>query len=295
MRKGCLLAVLAVALGPLTASAQEHVVKVKRPGVGDKTRVKLTDDFKIEFKVLDNNNNVLMEADETKTHKFEFREVGLERAATGEDLVRLKRHYEHAERTVKGARETLPYQGKTVLIEKKDGKFQFQIEGGEILEGKDAEELNEEFSKGDFRKLTTEHFLPRKAVKVGETWKYDVAPLAKAFSADGKTTIDEAKSTGSGKLLKAYTKNGRQFGVVELTMEFPVTHIDHEGNKVPTKEGKFTIKLQADTCIDGTLDESRVTGSMSGAVRADINANGMDVRLVIGIRANMEEKRALAK
>jgi hypothetical protein len=295
MRKACWLAALAVALGPLTAAAQEYAIKIKRPGLGDKTRAQVSDDFKLGFKLLDNAGNVVMEADETKAHKFVFRDVGLERAAAGEDLVRIKRHYEHAERTVKGTRETLPYQGKTVLIEKKDGKFQFQIEGGEVLEGKDAEELNEEFNKGDFRKLTTEHFLPRQAVKVNEAWKYDVAPLAKAFSNDGKTVIDEAKSTGSGRLLKAYTKDGRQFGVIELTMEFPVTHFIHDGNKVPTKEGKFTIKLQADTCIDGTLDESRLTGTVSGDVSAGINANGMDLTLAITIRANLEEKRALAK
>jgi hypothetical protein len=295
MRKACWLAALAVALSPLTAPAQEYAIKIKRPGLGDKTRAQVADELKIEFKVLDNTDNVVMEAQETKAHKFIFREVGLERAAAGEDLVRLKRHYEHAERTVKGTRETLPYQGKTVLIEKKDGKFQFQIEGGETLEGKDAEELYEEFNKGDFRKLTTEHFLPRKSVKVNETWKYDVAPLAKAFSADGKTVIDEARSTGSGRLLKAYTKDGRQFGVIELTMEFPVTRFDHDGNKTPTKDSKLTIKLQADSCIDGTLGEARLTGAVSGDVRADINANGMDLRLVITIRANMDEKRALAK
>src|SRR6266536_2498884 len=126
MRKACLVAALAVALTPLTAMAQEYAIKIKRPGLGDKTRTQITDDFKLEFKILDNNGNVVMEALETKTHKFVFREVGLERAAAGEDLVRLQRQYEHAERKVKDVRETLPYQGKTLLIEKKDGGFQFR-------------------------------------------------------------------------------------------------------------------------------------------------------------------------
>ncbi len=294
MRKVFWLAALAVAVGPLAASAQEYAVKVKRPGLGDKTRGKVRDEFKVEFKVLDKDNNAVMEADETKTHKFDFREVGLERAAAGDELVSIKRHYEHAERTVKGTRETLPYQGKTVLIEKKDGRYQFRIDGGETLEGKDAEELNEDFNKGGLRKLVSEHFLPRKAVKVGDTWKYDVAPLAKAFSGDGKLEIDDAKSTGSGKLLKAYTKNGRQYGIIELTMEFPITHIDHDGNKVPVKGGKMTIQLQADTCIDGSLGDSRLTGNVSGDVRAEINANGMDLTLVIAIRAKVDDQRTVA-
>ncbi|MCI0457630.1 MAG: hypothetical protein L0Z62_11720 [Gemmataceae bacterium] len=295
MRKACWLAALAVALSPLAAVAQEYAIKIKRPGLGDKTRSQVTDNFQMEFKILDKDGNVVMEAQETKKHKFVFREVGLERAAAGEDLVRVKRHYEHAERHVKENRETLPYQGKTVLIEKKDDRFQFKIEDGETLEGKDAEELNEEFNKGDFRKLTTEHFLPRKAVKLNETWKYDVAPLAKAFTSDGKIEIDSAKSTGSGRLVKAYTKNGRQFGIIELTMEFPVTHLIDNDKKTPTKQGKFSIKLQADTCIDGTLDELRLLGTVSGDVRADVTVDGMDLNVAITLRATVEEQRALLK
>jgi hypothetical protein len=295
MHKSCLAAALVVALSPLTVAAQEYAIKVKRPGLGDKTRAQITDNFRLEFKILDNNGNVVMEAEETKTHKFVFREVGLERAAAGEDLVRLQRHYEHAERKVKDVRETLPYQGKTLLIEKKEGGFKFQIEGGETLEGKEAEELHEEFNKGDFRKLTTEHFLPRKAVKLNEQWKYDVAALAKAFSGDGKLEIDDAKSTGTGRLIKAYAKNGRQFGVIELTMTFPVTHLIDGGNKTPTKEGKITIQLQADTCIDGTLDEANLKGNVAGDIRAEVNVNGMDLTVNITLRATFEELRSLAK
>jgi hypothetical protein len=296
MRKACLAAALAVALSPLTAAAQEYTIKIKGPGLGDKNAGNVKDDFKMEFKLLDKDNNVVMEAEETKAHKFVFRETGLERAASGDQLVKIKRHYGHAERTVKGKRETLPYQGKTVLIEKKDGKFEFRIEeGDEVLEGQDAEELNEEFNKGDFRGLMTQPFLPRKAVKLNETWKFDVAPLAKGFSGDGKIEIDDAKSTGTGRLAKAYTKNGKQYGVIELTITFPVTHMDHEGNRIPTKEGKITIKLQADTCIDGTFGEFQLTASLEGGIRAAINANGMDLNLTIGLHANLAEKRTPAK
>jgi hypothetical protein len=295
MRNVCLAAALAAALTPLTAAAQEYAIKIKRPGLGDKTKAEVTDDFRLQFKVLDNNGNVAMEAEETKTHKFVFREVGLERAAVGEDLVRLRRHYEHAERTVKGTRETLPYQGKTLLIEKKDGGFQFRIEGGEVLEGRDTEELREEFNKGGLRRLITDPFLPRKAVKLNETWKFDVAALAKAFAGDGKIDIDEAKSTGSGKLVKAYMKDGRQFGVIELTIEFPVTHMVIENNKATAKDSKITIRLECDSCIDGTLDSSRLKGTVNGDVRAEANVNGMDIAVVITLRANVLEQRKLEK
>jgi hypothetical protein len=291
MKNTCLFAALMVALSPVAVSAQEYVIKVKRPGLGDKSHVKHTDTSDIQFKILDNGGNAIQDNKETKSHKYDFRETGLERAPVGEDLVRLKRKYEHAERTIKGTRETLPYQGKTLLIEKADAKFHFQIEGGEAIEGKEAEELNEEFNKGDFRKLLGDHFLPRKAVKLNETWTFDVAPLAKDFAKDGKIEIDAAKSKGAGKLVKAFQKNGKQFGIIELALEFPVTTFVNDDKKSPTKDSKITIKLEWEGCIDGTLDQSRLKVNFDGDIRAEFNVNGMDVTLVITVRAAAEELR----
>jgi hypothetical protein len=297
MARAWVAAALALALSPLAAPAQEYAVKVKHPGLGDKSQVTATSNEEVEFKLLDDGGNALFEAKETKTKKFVFSDVGLERAGAGDELVRVKRRYDHAERKVKGERQTLPFQGKTVLIEKKGGQFLFQIEGDEAIEGKDAHELHEEFNKGGMRKLATEHFLPRKLVKVDEKWTYDVAPLAKAFMGDGKIEIDESKAIGAGKLTKVYQKNGKQFGVVELTMTFPVTNFTgDDGTKHATKNSKFTIKLEAEGCIDGTLDELRFKAFLDGNVRVEgFNANGMTGTLVISLHATSEELWSRAK
>jgi hypothetical protein len=291
MGRSLAIAALAVALSPLAASAQEYAVKVKFPGLGDKSRVKATSDFEVNFKLLDDGGNAVIDAKETKVKKFVFTDVGLERAATGEELVRVKRQYEHAERKVKDVRETLPFQGKTVNIAKKDGRFEFQIEGDERIEGKDAEELNEEFNKGGLRKLVNDHFLPRKLVKVNEKWSFDVAPLSKAFMGDGKIAIDENKSTGSGKLTKVYQKNGKQYGVIALTLDFPVIQfVGDDGTKYDTKNSKITVSMEADCCIDGSLDEAVFKGGFSGMVRAEgVNVNGMNLNLVITLRATSED------
>src|SRR5262245_59786713 len=101
-------AALALTLGPLPAWAQEHAVKIKLPGLGDKFQVKVQGSSEVQFKVLDDAGNAVTEAKESKTRKFSFRDVGLERAPMGDQLVRIKRYYDHAERRVKGVRETLP-------------------------------------------------------------------------------------------------------------------------------------------------------------------------------------------
>src|SRR4051812_10011752 len=107
MGKTWCIAALALALSPLAAPAQEYAVQIKRPGLGDKFQVKTNGTFEADIKALDKDNNAIFDAKETKISKFVFREVGLGRA--GDELVKVKRQYEHAERNVKGNRQTLPY------------------------------------------------------------------------------------------------------------------------------------------------------------------------------------------
>src|SRR5207248_6856779 len=86
-------AALALALSPLGAAAQEYAVKIKQPGLGDKSQVKAQGSSDVQFKVVDDAGNAVMEAKESKTKKFSFSEVGLERAQSGDQLVRIKRRY----------------------------------------------------------------------------------------------------------------------------------------------------------------------------------------------------------
>jgi hypothetical protein len=291
MKRTCVLAAVVLMLSPWTVSAQEYVIKVKRPGLGDKSQVKVNGNSETEFKLLDATGNAVMDKKETKSQKLVFQEVGLERAAAGEDLVHIKRRYEHAERKIDGTRHTLPYQGKTLDIRKKNGTWVFEIEGDDVIFGKEAEELTEEFVKGGVTKLVSEPFLPRKAVKVNDNWTLDVVHLARDFSKDGKIETDDTKAKGSGKLLKVYEKNGKQFGVFELAIEVPVTALINDGNKTPTKEGKITIKLERDGPIDGTLGETTIKAHFDGAIKGEISANGMDLMLVISVHATAEEVR----
>jgi hypothetical protein len=287
------MATVTMALCPLAAPGQEFAIKFAKPGPGEAFQVKKESEADANIRALNGDNQAVFEKKEIKTHTYAFREVGIERAQGGGDLVKLKRTYKKAQRTIDGDRRALIYQGETVLIEKKEGGHSFKIEGGEALEGEDAKELAEEFNKGDMSKLL-EAFQPRKTVKVDDTWTFDVAMLAKEFAKDGKIVIDPAKSTGSGKLLKAYQKNGKQFGVVELTITLAVSHFDHDGNKAPTKDSKIVIKLERDGAIDGSMDATQLKVAFDGDIRAAINANGMDLTLEITIRAKVEEQRSLA-
>lgn len=284
------IAVSAMLLSPLAAPAQEYTIKLAKPTAGEQFQVKTDNATDVEFKLLDSNGTAVMDKTEHKLHTFIFRETVVETGPGGEP-VRVKRTYKKAQRTKDDDRRTFPFQGETVLIEKKDGAFAFQIIDGEAVEGEDAKELSEEFNKGGAQKML-KAFAPRKAVKLDEPWKFDVAQIAKDFGKDGKIEIDAAKSTGVGKLVKVYQENGKQFGVIELTITLPVSHISHEDNKKPAKEGsKIVIKLEADRCIDGGIAESQLTTTFEGDIRGPINANNMDFDLEVTIRGKSEERR----
>ncbi len=287
------IALVILSLSPLAAPAQEYAIKLAKPAPGDQFQVKIDNSSETDFKLLDANGQAVMDKKELKSHQLTYREVCLERGPAGGDLTKLKRTYKKAQRTLDADRRTLPFQGETVLIEKKDGAFTFQIEGGEAVEGEDAKELNEEFNKGGAGKLF-ELFMPRKAVKVNEPWTFDVGMLVKDFTKDGKIEIDAAKSTGAGKLLKAYRKNDKQCGVIELTITLPITHLIHDDNKTPTKEAMLVIRLEKDGTIDGSLAESQLKVTFDGDIRGGINANGMDFGLEITIRGKVEEQRSPA-
>src|SRR5262249_50246140 len=178
-------------------------------GKGDveQTEKVLTEQTKL--KILDPQGNALKDSDEKKTTSFVYKETILEKPDGKKKATRLSRHYDKAEVTKEGKAQTRSYQGKTVLIEKKDGKYHFSIEGGDEVKAEEAQELNKEFNKEmDVDKDWTQLMLPKKAVKVNESWKIDGAVFAKDLEKEfgGAMQIDAAKMVATGKLLKAHKK-----------------------------------------------------------------------------------------
>jgi hypothetical protein len=102
---------------------------------------------------------------------------------------------------------------------------------------------------------------PPKPVKPGESWKINAADMIKTIGESGPT-FDKDKLTATGTLVKAYKKDGKQFGVIEFNLETPVTGF---GAKNPLKlsEGKMTLKLVGDGCIDGSTATGKATTKMS--------------------------------
>ena len=195
---------------------------------------------------------------------------------------KLKRTFEKA--VVAQGRDSklnLPVEGKTVLIEKKGEKYSFTVDGKGVT-GDALRILDDEFNRpgrGDVRDI----MFPKKPVKPGESWKIDPEELIKAIGEQGPT-FDKDKVTATGTLVKAYKKDGQQFGVIEFSFEAPLTGLGAK-NPVTVKEGKMIMKLSGDGCIDGTVATGKSTTKMS----LDLTGSTMGVDLKVAVE-NTEDR-----
>ncbi len=258
-----LVTVLALLAGPARGQDGEaHTIKVKKAATGETIRVEKRDQGVESTKVVDLNGNVLKEEDKKTTKVYVYRETVLERVGAKRPT-RLKRQYEKAEVTTNGAATALPYQGKTVLIEKTGGKYTFRIEGGDELTGDDAKQLNKEFNKSKLDDAAMEKLLlPHKAVKVGETWKLDTAAINKALEGEGGLGLHPEKTVGTGKLTRAYKKGGHQFGVIAVHLDLAPKSFGEGGKSLEAEPGaKVVLEFVLDVCIDGSSAAGAATST----------------------------------
>jgi hypothetical protein len=282
-RNLCLLLVAGLLVGAAPVRIEDaYTIKVKKNGKGDVTTEDKQEIEDSKVKIEDPDGKVLQDKKEVKTTTQAYKETILEKEA-GKKATKLRREYTKATVKTGDDEKTLPYQGKTVLIEKKDGKFHFTIEGGAELTGKDAALLNKSFNKdakddSDGDDLEKAIF-PKKPVKVNESWSIDAPALIKSFEKDSNQPIpvDKAKVAGTGKLLKAYKKDGKQYGVLDIHIDVPLKG-DFPlgpGQSAPVRAGStMTMRIKVDGCIDGTSSDAVTEMSMDMDLNAVIKAAG---------------------
>ena len=262
----CAALVVLVVVAPTSVRAQEkYTIKLKEVGIGDTLRTESKETTVTKSQTIGEKDKQPGKTTEEKlTRDLLFLETVVERPAAQKMPTKIKRVYEKATLTpfmggAAGDAKPQAYHGKTVLIEKKQAGYVFRIEGGDAF--KDST-LDNEFNGGQ-QESHKRLFLPSQPVAVGDTWKVDTAPLLHGFKQDEKVTVKKAE--GTGKLVKVYKKDGRQFGVIEtaIAMEFTVEvkEADPKTKGTLSAAQKLTMKVTFDGCVDGTLAEGRVDSS----------------------------------
>jgi hypothetical protein len=293
-------AALAVVAGLFvwTSAAQTQeaiIIKMKTREQGDVILVTKNGSVTTKIKVEDANGNVVVDKSETKVEISAYKETVYQRKGT-KPATKVERAYTKCQLKTDDDTEVLDLQGKTVIIEKQEDMYTYTYKGGEAVTGAAEALLAKEWTQNrDSNAELEKLMLPKAAVKPGESWKLDVAPiLDNLFKGSAELEFHNAKATGTGKLAKAYMKGGRQFGELHYKLVVPLKSM----GKVPTQRkfddgSKMTLELTMDVCIDGTSEAGTIQARMSllGTSTADDSILRLDIRSVMsGTQADPAKK-----
>lgn len=279
-----LLVVLGLAAAAAAQTDDAYTIKVKRSCKGDTTEQdkQETENFVLKFEGAD--GKTVREEKRERTVSQVYKETILDKERDKKPT-RLRRQYSKAVIKSKVEEEKhMPFEDKKVLIEKKeDGKYHFSLEGGDELRAEDTTLLNRAFnnngSDSDDDALE-KAFFPTRPVKVNETWTLDVDSVLKAFEKDARRPFqaDRDKTTATGKLLRAYKKDGRQYGVLDIHIEMPLKGelpLGKGQKGAPIEAGsRMTYRAKVDGCIDGTSSDTVVDLTVDMVIVARIPVAG---------------------
>jgi hypothetical protein len=285
LRTLAFVSVLAVC--PAAFSQGEAVtIKIRKLAVGDQAK-----ETKFSTEMININGNAMgqvIKEEQKKTTDAVFTEEVIEIAPGARKPTKFKRTYEKAEVTLKGMTSRIPLEGKTVLIVRGEKSNTYTIDGKPV--SSEAEQfLNEEFS-GKKDDDAFEMLLPKEAVKPGDTWKVDLAKVAKSM--EENMTIDIEKSKGTGKLVKTYKKGDATFGQFDVTIDLAVTRFGSGAQAFPVKPGAtIAINFSMDGCLDGSEETGKATMSMKGKVEAAIPMAELAVELDMKMNGTREQTK----
>jgi len=258
---------------------------------GDVFEVRMTEAVTINTKVCDSRGKALLDNKQSTVQTCWFREKILK--CDGKCPTLLERAYEQAQVTIDGKTKDLPYKGKTVLIEKKDGRYSFSIEGKE-LSYEEADLLIKEFVVGADGKADLERaVVPKAAVKINESWKMDLAPFVVDTAKGGQLDLDPDKVAGSATLMDAYKKDGQQFARIKVGLTLPIKSLGKGVLSVQTKEGSAAlVEMDLDACIDGSSKTATIKRITNVEAKSSMSLpDGSKVPMAVSVQYNVEESR----
>ena len=214
----------------------------------------------------------------TSEEELVYTETVLEKPAKkGDSIPKFKRAYSRARQTTDGKSSSLPYEGRTVVFQLKDGKYQATAEGEPALDAKVLDELAQK--EGTPAPQGAEKlFLPRRPVKVGEKWTFDGKAVAKVLPEDDTFVLDPERSGGEGTLVKAYQKGGQQYGVIELRLNLA---IKKTGNLTFEKPAALDTKVTMDVVIDGSATAGTTSQTTTLRGRGFVTEEGQKITIEV--------------
>ncbi len=250
-RMTLILVCLVLTVLPAQVWGQEaYSIKLRPGGDGETTRYDDTLTTEMTTRQVDATGLEVGKRSDHSVRQAVYEETVLERDPASGQVNRLRRRCDRATIEVNKKASELPFHGKTFTVERGPEGCRVRFEGVSPPE-EFVHELQEGFrQKKDVNLL--DGMLPGRAVKVGETWTFDPRPLLQAWPKPAQVRFDEVKLTATGKLTRAYPRDGRVFGVLEFAVEVPVSGVDFDARGAALEPGaRLAVSLTVDACIDG--------------------------------------------
>ncbi len=267
-------------------------IKRKDAAAGDAYRVQKTDSETVCTKVAEPGGKALLDTRQTTVIASSYRETVLQ--CDGATPTKIERVYDKAQLTSDGKTSDLPYQGKTVLIEKKERCYHFTIDGKELAY-QEAQPLFKEFSVGCAEKADLERALLTTApVQVKESWKLDLTQFLKDAAKSGEMGLIADRTQGTASLEKVYTKDGKQFAQVKVALTLPLKSLGKGVLKVATTDGSTaTVELDLDGCVDGSCNTATIKSTTKVDAKSHMSLpDGSKAPLTLSVVARSEEVRS---
>jgi hypothetical protein len=280
MLRAVLTLLLAGLLAPAVLAQEKFTIKIKKDAKGSVNQVTETESEQGKTSI-----TIMGKAqpkDEESTSSAAFKEEILEKEP-GKRPTKSKRTYQKAEGAKNGKALELSLVGKEILITREGKKAEYTVDGKELT-GDNITFLKMQAhnkSGSDDESAIEDQIVPKQPVAVNETWKVDMDAIIKDFTNAAPFTVDQAKSSGTGKLLKAYKKDGKQFGIVDVEMTLVVTKIGAGAMAIELNaNSQAKVTLHFDGCIDGSSSsgamEMKMQLKMGGAIKTP---DGMEIKL----------------
>jgi len=181
------------------------------------------------------------------------------------------------------------YQGLVLGFEFEEGKYRLKLpEKADLTD-------NERFglaarANSDLEAPLDEIFQPGKPIEVGQKWDIDGKLLARAFGHN--TKVDAELTKGTAKLAKVYTREDKQFGVIEI--DLTVAYRAMEDLEF-TPPALFLLKGTLDTAIDGSSPVGTLSVTTRLLGRTQVDQKGVKLLLEISRDSSSVKERSLAK
>jgi hypothetical protein len=284
--------VMAVVAQPAKADDSYKIRIRKDEKPGDRYYVQESEKTTQKLLVTDVNGKILNKRDEQPERAESYEETIVGRKP-GKRPHMVTRKYEKVVVKDEGKDVELPLHDKTVTIERKDGKYAFKLDEGE-LNDQILRFLNESFkADSDDEEKFDQLFFSPTAVKSGDSWNCDVKGIIKDLTKGAVGDIDDEKATGTGTLKEVYQKDGHPFGKIEIDVNVPIKSIGQGPNTIDAKNGSLVkIKMNIDACIDGTMSAGSMTAAIDMKVLADVPLpEGKKAAMSVTVNSTMTETR----